>query len=401
MADLKIKIKGDASSLNREMNKSQSKMQKFGSAAKAAFIGVAGGLAVAAGAARAFFSVINPIADKLDDIGKASKRIGISTEDFQKLAFAARRTGVETSTVEKSFKRMQKTISDAGDGLSTAMRALDKLGLSFDQIKDKSPVEQFELIATRLAGMENVTLRNAAAQDLFGRAGLAIAPLIKEYAELSAHLEDINGIMSEKNVKAAEDYKDALEDLSTAFDAFIGSTGDIALLAAAFERLESALTGIRKGVPSLEQVKGIGMRLFIDAKNANPFEIASGIGREIALAGQEEQAARIVNKEIRDRKRKQGAKAKAGVIDEITEPGKTTAASMVQNSLLGGGGTLASLGGDISGGGFSARMNVQQEQLTTLKDIKEIAGQLRDSMPGMTDGQLESFVDDYKDIFKN
>ena len=82
MAEMKIKIKGDSSSLDRTMNKSRSKIKSFGAGVAKAFgaVGVAfGGIALAFNRLKNF---IDPIAGRMDDIAKASKRIGLGVDDI-------------------------------------------------------------------------------------------------------------------------------------------------------------------------------------------------------------------------------------------------------------------------------------------------------------------------------
>ena len=55
------------------------------------------------------------------------------------------------------------------------------------------------------------------------------------------------GLIGKDGVKAAEDYKDKLENLSTAWDAFISKTGLIDGMTRAFARLEATLAKLGKG----------------------------------------------------------------------------------------------------------------------------------------------------------
>jgi len=165
-----------------------------------------------------------------DEIGKASKRIGIGAEEYQKLGFAARRAGATANDVERAFKRMSSTIFDAGKGLKESQDALDVLSLSFKELNGLKPDKQFEKIANSLNLVEDETTKAALAQDVFGRAGTALIPLLDNYKQLGSELERIGGIISNENVMAAEDFKDSIEDLTTQFKALATETGILKFL---------------------------------------------------------------------------------------------------------------------------------------------------------------------------
>lgn len=379
MADLKIKIKGDASPLNRALSSSKRSLSSFARISSSIFAGIGAGIGIAIAALSKIKTTIDPIASRLDDIGKASKRIGITTNEFQELAFAARRTGVSTETVEKSFKRMQKVIFDAKKGLSTSRDALNALGLSYQDLENKSPLEQFEMIARRLALVEDVTLKNAVAQDVFGRSGMAISPMISQYDKLKQELKDINGIMSEEAIKSAEDYKDAIENLSTSFDALIAASGIIDNMAEGFRNIEAAITSIRRS----------GLGDFFENLQTQAFDkdrlrdlsiggiagyTGGTIGSAIRTTGSFERLDRQRQQLLRDiQNRGKGDALKAEVNEAIKnfDPKKKGTSNATGLQMLQGGGTLSALGGDISGGGFVSRVNIQERQLSVLEQIRD------------------------------
>ena len=85
-----------------------------------------------------------------DQVAKMAKRTGLSVETLSELRFVASQTGTEFGSLENAFRKMQRSIYDAGRGLSTQKDALEDLGLTFDDLKKLSPEEQFKLIGDRL-----------------------------------------------------------------------------------------------------------------------------------------------------------------------------------------------------------------------------------------------------------
>lgn len=221
MADINVKIGGDTSALDKKIGGLKKSFNKLGPAVA---IGIAAGTA-------AITAMTAKIIELGDNIGKAAKRMGVSAESFQKLSFAAERAGSSANDVEKAFKRMSSVIVDAENGLTESKRALAALGLSFDDLKGKKPEEQFDIIAERLALVEDFSLKSATAQDVFGRAGTAIIPMLENYKQLGDELERVGGIMSNEAVEAAEKLKDDLTDLERTTTALAANSGFIAWLA--------------------------------------------------------------------------------------------------------------------------------------------------------------------------
>jgi TP901 family phage tail tape measure protein len=149
-----------------------------------------------------------------DSIGKMSKRTGFSAEALSELSFAAQQSGTDIGAFENGVRRMQRPITDAGQGLKSASDALGMLGLSYQQLSRLSPEEQFKTIADQLSQIKNPTTRAAMAMQLFGRSGTALLPMLEQGAAgieaLQAEARALGLTMSSEDAKAAEDFTDAL-----------------------------------------------------------------------------------------------------------------------------------------------------------------------------------------------
>lgn len=255
---------------NRVVSTAKSAMSKVRSIVSSA----AGMFGIGFGTAAAI-SGIKKLVDEMDYVGKASKRIGVSAEEFQKIAFASRRTGSTNENVERAFKKMQQTIYDASKGLKTYQQYLTDLGLTYQDLAGKSPEKQFSILADKLNQVEDATTRAALAQKIFGRAGTNIMPMIGEYNDLKKEFEDIGGIVSNEAVKAAEDFKDSLENISSSIKAGVINSGLLSWLkevAAEFDAMNKDLDKIanRKGIKTRQQVeKEVEASIEKDYKN-NP-----------------------------------------------------------------------------------------------------------------------------------
>ncbi len=112
-----VELLADNSKLVAGLRRAAARLKAFGATVRAAGLKLMGlgALAVAplAGAAKAFASMG-------DTVAKMAKRTGVSTETLSELRYVASQTGTEFGALEMSFRRMQRSIYDAGRGLSTA-----------------------------------------------------------------------------------------------------------------------------------------------------------------------------------------------------------------------------------------------------------------------------------------
>lgn len=134
--------------------------------------------------AGAILSSFKNTINKMDQMGKAAQRIGISTESLSKMAYVGELADVSMEDLEKSISKMQKSIVDTP-------KAFDALGLSAQDLVNLSPDEAFAQITEALMKIENPTLRAATAMDVFGKSGAQII----NYAE--GGTESISKLMEE------------------------------------------------------------------------------------------------------------------------------------------------------------------------------------------------------------
>jgi len=217
-----LKARDQASSKFGKVEKSSKQMNKV-------LIAGAGAVAAAFSASK-IQQMLSQMIDNLDNVGKGAKRLGITAEEFQKLAFAANRSGASIDDIEKAFKRMSSTVFDAERNVKESKDALESLGLTVDDLKGKKPEEQFKIIATALNEIEDASTKAALAQDVFGRSGTNLIPMIGDMEQLREEIEKI-GVVANEDVEAAESFKDSIEDLTTSLRKLVTDSGIIQFLA--------------------------------------------------------------------------------------------------------------------------------------------------------------------------
>jgi len=205
---------GVGDKLTAGLKRAQRRLRTFGAGVQQIGMKVAGlGAAMAApllGAAKYFSSYG-------DQVAKMSKRTGMSVEALSELRYVASQTGTEFSSLEMAFRKMQRSIFDAGRGLSTQKDALDALGVTFDDLKNLKPEEQFKVLAEQLGKVEDDTKQAAISMMLFGRTGTNLIPMFEAGAEgitkLQQEAKKLGLTMSKEDAEAAEEFTDAMDAL--------------------------------------------------------------------------------------------------------------------------------------------------------------------------------------------
>jgi len=175
----------------------------------------AGGAILAAGALS-----IKTFAEMGDEVHKMALRTGFATESLSRLKYAAEIGGATLGDVEKGFKKMAMSVSDAKDGLATYTREFDKIGINVQELEGLSPEEQFLKIALAIAAVEDPTQRSSSAMKIFGRAGTALLPMLEGGAEglkeMMAEAEKFAPIFDKEAAAAAAKLTDQMGQLSGA-----------------------------------------------------------------------------------------------------------------------------------------------------------------------------------------
>jgi hypothetical protein len=170
-----------------------------------------------------------------DQIDKGSQKLQVSTDTYQRLKRAAEIAGSSIDTVEKSFKAMNNMIDDAGKGTKDAIDTLGRLGFTYEKLRNMNAEERFRAIATAIKEVVNEGDRAALANDIFGRGGQELMPLVNAYDGLREGVS----MMSDEAVAASAALTDSILRLNAAFAAMAANTGVISYLQDVAEEMEN------------------------------------------------------------------------------------------------------------------------------------------------------------------
>lgn len=170
-------------------------------------------------------------ADFGEQLFTASAKTGIATEKLAGMKLAAEQSGASFDTVITGLKKMAANAFDAADGAKAQSEMFGKLGISVtDASGELRPMNELLLdAADKFKEMKNPTEAAATAQDLFGKAGLDLLPMLKDGREgIEAYTEkakDFGLSMTAAEAAAGESFGDTLGELTGAFSGLFNTVG--------------------------------------------------------------------------------------------------------------------------------------------------------------------------------
>lgn len=185
--------------------------------------------AVAAGGS--LFALAKTTANYGDEVAKAARDVGVKSDAFQELAYAADLAGVSQETLSRGLQRFQREIGNAADGNESALEQFEKLGISIKDtsgnLRDTDHI--LNDVANALNGIDEPARRAAVAQDLFGRSGVRLGVFLSEGAdainEAREAARDLGIVLTEEQLANAEEFNDRLGDVQKALSGVARSVG--------------------------------------------------------------------------------------------------------------------------------------------------------------------------------
>lgn len=192
-----------------------------------------GGVAVLADAWKALVAVeiarkaaewVESISEQADAIGDLSEATGLSTRDLQIWQFGAKKTGEEAEVFTAALRKLSAAAAGGVDETGSASKIFDKLGIktkdAAGKVKDLSVL--LPEIAEHFARTEDGAGKAALAQELFGRGGTKLIPLLNQGAEgikkLGKEFDKLGGGFDPEAIARAGDVKVAIARVGVAFN---------------------------------------------------------------------------------------------------------------------------------------------------------------------------------------
>lgn len=222
----------------------------------------AGGAILAAGALS-----IKTFAEMGDEVQKMALKTGFSTEALSELRHVAELSGTSIEGVEKGFKRMSALMLDASQGLGTATDALALLGLEVEDLDGLEPEAVFMELLEAIAAIEDPILRAAAAQEIFGKAGVDLLPMLSNGVEglaaMRQEAHDLGIVFDQEAANKAAEFSDAMHRVGEATSGVKMAIAEqlIPVLIPLIDKVKNIISGISawmKEHPGLTKVIVLG-----------------------------------------------------------------------------------------------------------------------------------------------
>jgi minor tail protein len=191
----------------------------------------------------AFAGMVKEVADVADDLVKLSQKTGISTEELSKLRYAATLSDVSNEQLSTGLAKLARSMESAAGGSGESAAAFRALGVSVVDAQGnlRGTDEVLMDIATAFAQSEDGAAKAAVAQQIFGRSGAELIPLLNSGAAglkaMGDEAERFGVVISGETAKAAETFNDNLTRIAAQFDGVKVAAGNelIPVLAAISE----------------------------------------------------------------------------------------------------------------------------------------------------------------------
>jgi len=203
-------------------------------------------ISLAFDAARA---VVRGFSDALDLGGRLSElsaRTGEAAGTLLVLETAFKNSGLEASQVGQVINKLQNFMQDATNGGEKQTKVMRDLGISFADLAGKTPSDQMQVFAEKIAGIQDPTQRAATASEVFGeKLGGKLLPLLVDF---SGNIDDardkvgsLEQVMNE-NADTFDKFSESIEAVKGKMAAF--SAGVLSETVPSLQKLGSEMEGV-------------------------------------------------------------------------------------------------------------------------------------------------------------
>lgn len=266
IATLTIDINAKLANIEQDLGRVAHLAEQSGKRMQSAFDGAKaalGGLVVAGGLA-AIANGIRSTADFADEMGKAAQKVGSTAESLSELKHAADLSDVSFEQLQVGLGKLAKNAEQFRDGSKDAVDAFSKIGLDPTKFRDTS--ELFGAVAEKLSKMEDGARKTAIAQELLGKSGAELIPLLNAGADgLAAAAEEARKfgvVISEDAARSAEEFNDNLTRMASISEGFKINIGN-ALIPSLVQISEKMVEASKEGGVLYGILKAIGEAEYI------------------------------------------------------------------------------------------------------------------------------------------
>lgn len=216
--DIRLRINLDGTQAIRaleQLNRSgtfdrlRASVTTLGTALAASFAAAAGGIIVA----------LQGAVDRADQLSKGSLITGLTTQQLSELAVAGELADASIETIITSLGRLNRAAVEASQGSKAQVEAFTALGVPIRDVNGnlRPTRELLDDVADGLANVRDGATRSALAQELFGKSGAELLPLLgngsASLREAAAEAREFGLTLSTETGQQAEAFNDNITRL--------------------------------------------------------------------------------------------------------------------------------------------------------------------------------------------
>lgn len=199
-----------------------------------------------------FTQAVSAAIDKINEIHEEAKTLGVSAEHFQVMTKAARQTNVPMEELKSAFETFGEKVGEAFAGEDGAIQVFEKLGVSLDELKGKTPEEQFELVNEALSMCADETTRNAAKAELLGGKYQLLNSYLDDYSNINKQIRDEGGIIDDETITQVQEIQRHWDNIKDTFIELFFESGVV-------QAISDIISGFQAIARYAELVKELGI----------------------------------------------------------------------------------------------------------------------------------------------
>ena len=193
----------------------------------------------------AFLQMGRQALDAAGGLGELASQTGASAKALQAYKFIALENGVTNEQMQKGFAQLTKRLGEAKLGSDKMIEAFAAVGISGQQLATMTTDQAMLKIAEAMSRIEDPAKRAALEVQLFGKAGQALDPILRQGAaaiqEQTQKLQEMGVIMDDAMIAKADEAADKMAMLEEVLKTKM--TIAVAENANAFVALANAISG--------------------------------------------------------------------------------------------------------------------------------------------------------------
>lgn len=219
LGDAVVTFRADLTDLNKSIKTATGAMKKDFGAVMDLTKQVGAGFTLMGGAIiGGLTGIVVSTANAADAVFDMSKKTGMSTEAVSKWAFALKQSGGDITTLQTAIRGMSNFIDGARQGQTTMVETLARLNMTVAEFNGLTPEQAFLKLGEAVAQIPDPMTRAAIAQDVFGKSGMAMLPVLSEgragLQSMFDEAERAGAVFSEAEAAMGDQFNDALGSLT-------------------------------------------------------------------------------------------------------------------------------------------------------------------------------------------